>query len=339
MNANDFINENLYDATLNPTNTLQGTLYFWTHNNSLNGTEFSGDDYYFYNLSGGAGYGSVGTGNNTLPTGYIASGQGFFVENVIAGNLKFNNTMREQHNNSNFYKTKKNNKTKEIERHRIWLNLTNSAVNKGSQLMVGYIENATNNYEAGYDSFVSEDKPFIIYSLIGTDKMAIQGRGLPFANTDIVPLGYAVDVADNTTIAISNFDGLFIEDQGIYLEDKLLSVIHDIKSDPYVFASAAGVFNDRFVLRYTDPTLGTKAFDSLKNRVMVSNKNKQIKINSFEETIDKVVVYDLLGKLICQKTNVNTNELSITDLVSSHQTIVIKTTLQNGTTVVSKVIY
>jgi hypothetical protein len=66
-----------------------------------------------------------GTGNNTPPSGFIASGQGFFVENQIAGNLKFDNTMRETKNNTNFTKLKSKN-VAELERHRIWLDVTDS---------------------------------------------------------------------------------------------------------------------------------------------------------------------------------------------------------------------
>jgi hypothetical protein len=341
INADDFILENLYDPILNPTNTLGGTLYFWTHNNRMIGNNFNGDDYYYYNLSGGAGsYGSTGTGNNTLPTVYIASGQGFFAENIIAGNVKFNNTMREQSNNNNFYRTKKVKINTGLERHRIWLNITDSAQKKGTQMMAGYIENATNNYDSGYDAYVFDDTvPFLLYSLIGVDKMAIQGRALPFSTSDVIPLGYSIIVADNVTISIAQYDGLFIEDQGIYLEDKLLNVIHDIKAEPYTFSSAAGTFNDRFVLRYTDGTLGAKNIDVQANKVLVSSKNKQIIINSFAETIEKVAIYDLLGRQLYQKNKVGSNELSIANIMSGQQVLVVKTSLQNGETVTDKIVY
>ncbi|SHF89242.1 hypothetical protein SAMN05443549_101722 [Flavobacterium fluvii] len=340
LNADDFINENLYDALLNPTNTLTGTYYFWSHNTRIIGNDFSSDDYYTCNLSGSTGYTNSGTGNNIAPTGYIASGQGFFVENAIAGNVKFNNSMRETKNNTNFYRTQNTKKVKDLERHRIWLNITNSALTTGSQTMVGYIENATNAYDLGYDSNLFDDtRPLLIYSMLGTDTMAIQGRALPFSDSDSVPIGYFTKVADNVTLSIDHVDGLFLDNQEIYLEDKLLNVIYDIKADPYVFASAAGTFNDRFVLRYTNGSLGTKNFDSQTNKVFVSSKNKQIKINSYSGTIDKVVVFDLLGRQIYQKSKVDSNEFSIANLVSSHQTLVVKTTLQNGITVTDKIMY
>ncbi len=340
LNAIDFINENLYDAVTNPNNTLEGTLFFWSHNNRPTGNDFSGDDYYTYNLTGGVGYTSSGTGNNVSPDGFIASGQGFFVLNEIAGNLKFNNSMREPKNNTNFYKTKNNKKTKDLEGHRIWLNITDSANKTGGQMMVGYIENATNDFDFGYDSALFSDaKPLLIYSMLGTDKMTIQGRALPFSNGDTVPIGYYTQIADNVTISLHNTDGIFLDNQDIYLEDKLLNVIHDLKSDPYVFASAAGTFDNRFVLRFTDGTLGNEDFNVQSNKVVVSTKNKQIKINSFGETINKVTVFDLLGRQIYQKTKVNSNEYLISSIESIHQTLLVKVTLQNGQVITEKTLY
>lgn len=339
LNVEDFIIENLYDASLNPTNTLNGTYYLWTHNTRLIGNDFTGDDYFTCNLSGATGFANFGTGNNVIPTNFIASGQGFFVENEIAGNLKFNNEMREQANNTNFYKTKNSNNASELERHRIWLNITNSAKTTGNQMLVGYVQNATNNYDAGYDSYLFDDsKPLLIYSRLGTSNLSIQGKALPFVDSDTVQIGYYTNAADNVTIAINSVDGLFLNSQGIYLEDKLLNVIHDLKSNPYVFASSAGTFNDRFVLRYSNGTLGTKNFDGKENKVVVSIKYKQIKINSYEEEIEKLTVYDLLGKQIYDKENVNSNEIVLADFVSSNQTLLLKITLQNGKTVTHKII-
>jgi hypothetical protein len=338
--VDDFISENLYDASLNPTNTLNGTYYLWTHNTRLTGYDFTGDDYFTCNLFGATGFANSGTGNNTTPTGFIASGQGFFVENEIAGDLKFNNSMREPKNNTNFYKTKETKKGTALERHRIWLNITDSAHTTGNQTLVGYIENATNNYESGYDSYVFDDtRPLLIYSMLGASTLAIQGRALPFSNSDTVPIGYYTKVADNVTIAIDHVDGLFLDNQGVYLEDKLLHIIYDIKSDPYVFASEAGTFNDRFVLRYTDGSLGTKSFDGKENKVLISVKNKQIKINSYNEMIEKLTVYDLQGRQIYKKEKVRSNEFLLSDFVSNHQTLIVKTSLQNGKTVTDKIIY
>jgi hypothetical protein len=339
INATDFINENLYDPISNPTNTLEGTLYFWSHNNRLVGNDFNTTDYYYYNILGGAS-GNAGTGNNNPPTEFITSGQGFFVQNEIAGSLKFNNTMRQTSNNNNFYKIKNNTKIKELEKHRIWLNLTNSSSNV-SQALVGYIENATDGYDRGYDSYVFDDTaPFLLYSLIGTDKLAIQSKGLPFLDSDTVPLGYSINTNGAAKIAIDHVDGLFLDGQNIYIEDKLLNVIHDIKASSYDFSSAVGTFNNRFVLLYTDKTLGVTDLETtLGSQVLVSNKNKQLSISSFAGPIDKTIIYDAAGRRVYQKTNVDSQELKISNLVSNQQLLFVKVVLQDGRSITKKVIY
>jgi hypothetical protein len=44
-------------------------------------------------------------------------------------------------------------------------------------------------------------------------------------------------------------------------------------------------------------TLGTDDFETVKSGVIISSKNKEIKIQSKVELIDKVMVYDVSGKL------------------------------------------
>jgi hypothetical protein len=51
-------------------------------------------------------------------------------------------------------------------------------------------------------------------------------------------------------------------------------------------------------------TLGTDDFETVNNRVIISNKNKEIKIQSNVELIDKVMVFDVSGKLILEKKNI-----------------------------------
>ena len=92
-------------------------------------------------------------------------------------------------------------------------------------------------------------------------------------------------------------------------------------------------------MRYVNKTLGIENFSSKENQVLVSIKNKQIKINSAIEAIDKVFAYDLLGRLVYQKNNLNSTEFSILNLGSRNQTLLLKTILKNGITVTHKVIY
>jgi hypothetical protein len=331
IDAEDFIDANITTGT--GTRTISGTLYFWTHNNS-------GDDYATYTKGGVASAPTIGTANKDVPSRFIASGQGFFVEVDAPGNVVFDNTMRDVANtNTNFYKTTTVQKKLDDyeQKNRIWLNLTNTS--KGSQALVGYMSNVTNDYDPGYDGSVyDESSTFSLYSILGNDKLAVQARA-EFFDTDIVPLGYAINVAGNATIAIDHVDGLFLDDQNIYLEDKLLNVVHDIKVKAYNFTSAVGTFNDRFALRYTDKTLGRNDFDLNDKNVVISKDRTELKIKSAVENIKRVTVFDLLGRKLFDIKAIDTYEFSTPISTVSNQTVIVIVTLSNGTVISKKVIY
>ena len=92
-------------------------------------------------------------------------------------------------------------------------------------------------------------------------------------------------------------------------------------------------------MHYVNKTLETDSFSIKENQVFVSSKNKQIKINSASETIHKVLVYDLLGRLIYQKNKVSNKEYLISNLELSNQTLLVKTFLDNGLTITNKIIF
>jgi len=368
LDANTFLNANA--------GVLNGTLYFWTHNTQIGigvsdpGTglyAYSGNDYATYNATGGvaatqtdlntstgpAPSGStVLGGNNSTPTGKIASGQGFFASTktaITGSKIIYDNAMRvgvidiSKEDNSQFFKTKNPSKSSNpIEKNRIWLNLTNTQ-GAFKQTLVGYITDATNDYDDRFDGESYDGNEFVDFYSVNQDKnLVIQGRTLPFDENDEVPLGYRTTINGDFTINIDQVDG-FLTNKDVFIEDKLTNTVTDLKSGNYTFNTVAGTFNERFVLRYKDnsssKTLGTSNFESLDKTVLVSNKNKQIKIDSAIERIDKVTVFDVLGRQIYQKANVDSYELSISNVVSNRQMLMVKTTLQNGKTVTKKIIY
>lgn len=338
LDANAFIDANVTGSgTINQ--TISGTLSFWTHNHTLSGNNYSSSDYATYTKLGGTGV-ATGTGNLTTPTRYITSGQGFFVVPVAAGNVTFNNSMRLGTNNTNFYKTANNTTAADSEEnlHRIWLNLTNPSINF-SQSLIGYMAGATNGYDPGYDGLFVGTEQFVLYSILDSNMFTIQARAVPFVDTDTVPLGYKVNEAGPTTISIDHVDGIFLADQDIYLQDLLLNVIHNIKESPYTFESEAGTFNERFVLRYTDGSLATNGFENNSNAVQIASNKHYLKVKSASERISKIVVYDMLGRVIFEKKELNTTEFATTAIAFNQQTLIVKVTLANNETITKKVIH
>jgi hypothetical protein len=332
---------------------LDGTLYFWTHNTAIQlrdniapGTAGSGayaytsNDYASYNITGGVKANSGGD----MPLGKIGSGQGFFVTSISAGTVLFNNNMRVgvgsiTGNNSQFFKTVSNSKTgSEIEKHRLWLNLTNSQ-GAFKQTLIGYIKGATNGYDNAYDGESFDGNEFVDFYTVNEDKnLVIQGRALPFEETDTINLGYSSTIEGSFFIDIDQVDGLLM-DQEIFLEDKKLAIIHDLKKAAYNFSTNKGVFNDRFVLRYTNNTLNTGDFEMLDNQIIVSSKHKRITINSSAGAVQKIEVYDLLGRQLYEKGDINDSSFKIQNLMVGQPILLVKVMLKNGQIVSKKIIY
>jgi len=325
-----------------------GTLYFWTHNSLpvLNPADgkyyYNNNDFAFYNLSGNTTVGSMtGTGattpgNTEAPSGYIAAGQGFIATSKTGQRAVFTNSMRVSSHNGQFFKSNQS----EFERHRVWLNFSNTQ-GAFKQILIGYIEGATDLWDDNYDAATLDANPLLdFYSINGLIKLTIQGRAIPFEESDTVPLGYRSSIAGDFTIGIERTDGN-LSAQNIYLEDKTTNTIHDLKAGAYSFTTAIGVFNERFVLRYTNKNLATNDFAGLDKNVFVSVKDKNIKLQAISDTenLKETTIYDIGGKLLYQKGNIDNKELLITNLPPTHQVLLVKVTLSNGYTVTKKIIF
>lgn len=331
IDADAFISDNM--------TVLEGTLYFWTHNTPVilsSNYKYTTDDYATYNLTGSvrtriaAVSGPAGPGNNNdRPSGKIAAAQGFFVGVDVTGVVSFNNLMRIPAENTQFFKPGKTSKAAVLEKNRLWLNMTNTE-GAFKEILVGYIEGATNNYEKRYDGLTFDGNKFLdFYSINSGNKLVIQGRNLPFTDTDTVPLGYRSSIEGTFTISIDQADGS-LTNQPIFLEDKLNNSIHNLTASNYTFTTVAGTFDERFILRYTNKSLGIIDVEDSEQSVLVSVKDKIIKVTSTRENISEVSVYDVAGKLLYTRNKVNATELQISNLQSGNQVLLVKTILESG---------
>lgn len=247
----------------------------------------------------------------------------------------FNNAIRVSENNNEFVKTAK---PGVLEKHRIWLNMTNSG-GAFKQLLIGYIEGATNEYESKFDGITLDKNLYIdFYSINAEKKLVIQGRALPFSDSDAVPLGYRTIITGDFTISIDETDGM-LTTQAVYLEDKLTNTLHDLTQNGYTFTTGEGVFNNRFVLRYTNKTLAYEDFENVNEVVSVGIKNQIITINSTIENIDKILIYDTLGQQVSNNQNIKNKQLIIQNLPSSQQILLVKVFLENGKSITKKALF
>ena len=334
LDAKAFINQNAVRGV------DVGSLYFWTHNsppvNSIPGDKkyyYNTADYAVFNLTGSTA--SSTNGNNQAPTGFIAAAASFFIKPNSSTNIVFTNSMRVGAGNDQFYKTaKENNEGK----NRLWLNFANTE-GAFKQALIGYLDGATNEKDYNYDGPTISGNAYVdFYSINNTDKLTIQGRALPFDDSDLVPLGYVSKIVGDFTISIDEADGFF-DTQAVYLEDKNTGKITDLRAENYTFTTQKGTFDDRFVLRYTNKTLGTGDFENIDNGLLVSVKDKAIKVTSAKEAIKEVTIFDINGKLLYDKKKVSSSELLISSLQAANQVLLVKVILENGFTTTKKVVF
>lgn len=321
---------------------LNGSLYFWTHNTPLGVFaygQYNPNDYAIYNYTGGSTPGVTGTGNNAIPTGIIGSGQGFFVEGLSSGNANFTNAMRRGTGNDVFYRTTESSQSVEntLDKHRYWLDITNST-NDFKQVLIGYVEGATNGLDRMYDAkMVDINSKVAIYTKVENTNLTIQGKELAFDINEQIPLCFKTIAAGTFTINLSNFDGLFLN-QNIYIEDTVLNIIHDLKQSSYTFASEQGIFENRFLLRYTSNALGIDNVLFNENSVVVYKNEQGLSINTGAVSMKNVTIYDITGRLITAKTNVNDVKITFTNLPKTQQVVLVKIESEEGAIVTKKVI-
>ncbi len=316
---------------------LEGTLYFWTHNNPMTNNAYNSNDYALYNSLG-----SVETTNdNKKPTGKIAAGQSFFATAKATANVIFNNTMRVGAggallDNTQFFRTSsaKAKTANSIEKHRVWLNLSNTQ-GAFKQTLVGYVTDATNGYDSRFDGESYDGNAYVdFYSINQGKNFTIQGRAVPFDQNDSVPLGFKTTIEGSFTIDIDEVDGL-LANQAVYLEDKVTNTVSNLKNGNYTFTTAKGTFNDRFVLRYTDTDTTLSIDDTDKEDgilVFYSNNYKTLIIKNkvMDSTVNSVALFNMAGQNIEKwvvKDSGQTNiQIPIKNIPSGIYIVKVKTT-------------
>ena len=338
---------------LDPANAgiINGTVYLWSHNtgisNSIPGNSvynYTRDDYAKYNITGGVKTASASITGGTVPTGKIASGQAFFIEaNPALGNgnytATFRNNMRVANNNTQFFRMASDtaSTTSGIEKHRLWLNISNST-GAYDEMLLGYIQGATNEIDNLYDGKTFPAGNVVgLYSLLGDVKLSIQGRALPFANDEIIPLGYNTTIAGSFAIELEDFDGLFAN-ENVYLHDKSDDTYHNLKNGTYSFTSEIGTFNSRFELRFVDGTLGINNPIIDADKVLVIKNEKHIAINAGNNIMASVEVFDLAGKKLYRSNKINATTFDTSDFTCADQVLVVKITFESKETISRKII-
>ena len=236
--------------------------------------------------------------------------------------------MRVANNDDQFFRTN------QVQKDRIWLNLTND-LGVFSQTLIGYLEEGSQGVDS-YDAKYINDSPIALTSIINNEEYTIQSRST-FHPDDVVALNFKTDVVGNYTITLGHFDGLFTGEQSIYLKDNITGNETDLKAGSYTFSASAGIYNTRFSMKY-QRTLNEDAPEFNENNVRVYLKNETLYVNSGTSVIMNIEVYDIQGRLIAQQKSVKATTASIHNLKASNQVLIVKVIDENSKVVIKKTV-
>ncbi|PWA05441.1 MBG domain-containing protein [Flavobacterium psychrotolerans] len=314
--------------------TITGTLYFWRKTNSPNASSYATLTTLGFTANGAAG-GDTGSSyydTETCPVGnwVINVGQGFIVKATSASNLVFNNAMRRELDNGNQFFRNSQVSLSDVSLY--WLNLTNAS-GIFNQMAVGYTADATLGVDRGIDGLNINSANYLC-SIIESAPYAIQGRP-EYSADDIVPLEFNITTAGEYSIGIDHLNGLF-QNQDVFLKDKLVNTIYDLKVGSYTFATEAGKFNSRFEIVYKN-TLAANQSTFNENNVVAYKQNQEIIINTGHMTMTNVKVYDIRGRLLKEKYNLNAAQAKFYT-GNTNEILIVKITLDNLETITKKVV-
>lgn len=314
---------NPYAATIEgshfiATNRTIENLYFWTHTTQAVGGIYTVNNFASYTTLGGVASAAGGA----IPDGSIKPGQGFYLYSSENESIWFHNALRYNSMNTQFFKQ---NNSVDIFR----LNLSSSEKNY-NQILIGYTEKATNDFDLGIDGKIFEYDDSMLYSILNDEKYVIQGKG-NFTENDIIPLGLKIKNKGLYAIFFENKEGLFTT-QKIYLKDNSTGNISDL-SQPYYFISEEGTYNNRFEIIYKKDK---KNVTNENNVIAISNENS-ITISSTQKEIHEVIIYDILRKVVNKQIGNATNfEININ---KNNQVLLLEITLKDGTKIHDKIIH
>ena len=309
---------------------INGTLRFWrkTNSNTMN-TGYS-------TWNGGIFVAGPNFSASSDPLGIIQTGQGFMVEaKSSATSVTFNNTMRVANTANQFFRNNSANVVDEV--NFMWLNLTGEN-EQFSQIALGYRSNASNNVDE-YDA-VRIDGQTTLSSLIdsNTSDYVIQSRAVPFNSNDSVPLSIKISTAGNYSITLDHTSGLFSGTQDIYLKDNVLNVVTNLTTaSNYNFTSNSGVIANRFEILYQNSILANASNEFNTNGIVIYKNNSDIVVNSSNGEIENVKVFDITGRLLFNKSNLNKLEYRF-NIGTTNEVVIVKTTLIDGKVVTKKII-
>ena len=193
------------------------------------------------------------------------------------------------------------------------------------ETIVWFNNDATQGFDNKYDGykiFYSGDRSGQLFSIMGGKSYVINGIPLP-DDYSIVPLGIKISQAGNYSLVEKDF--LAPEGYDIWLADKYNNNLAvNLKNTlQYSFYSDTGTFSDRFFLRISSLSSGTKYQELSYKQFNIYGSDGMINIVPLNSTEDfpegEVKVFDLMGRIVKQVANIEWNAGTIVQIPLNDQ--------------------
>ncbi|HCQ16437.1 MAG TPA: hypothetical protein DIU20_09260, partial [Cryomorphaceae bacterium] len=254
-----------------------------------NGQSLFGGIYNALYVSKGGSYASYVSGVGTNGgTQYLAPFQGFWVQttNAVPGNFIFEQDQRVTAPSTSLMKTSTVDG--------IWLTVSDSS--SSDELFIGFDHQATLGFDARLDARKLLNKNDI-------PNLYTSGNGEAFSITRVAPNTQTSfplkldNVADGRQLSLTLNTDQLLSYNTVVLEDKMLSVLHDLKASDYSFIQNEAYGPNRFVLHFSSPSIGVEEVASAQHWYAYATEDG-IEVRLGELKNASIKVYDLSGRII-----------------------------------------
>jgi len=162
-----------------------------------------------------------------------------------------------------------------------------------------------------------DNKP-ALYTLAGTNKFSINGQPFLQPETFIeIPLSVKVLSNGNHTITLKSKQSL--EEYDIYLIDKTTGSETDLKKTPSLsFPAAAGLINNRFLIKISNITIGIEDPKTGDDQFNIYDGFGLINIQTLADEWDgkrgSIRIMDISGKTVSDLRNTEFSKTSVTQV-------------------------
>jgi len=202
------------------------------------------------------------------------------------------------------------------------------------QILVGVDSLASDDFDLGYDALLIENNKEDMFWVANDDHLVIQAVN-NFANDQRLPLGVKIYQQGLATIKIDTLENI-PDNLDIYVNDKQLDIIHDLKQSNYEVYLMPGLITDRFEILFDNKTgtsLGTEDNEQVSLNVFYSNEESSLILhNPNLRHIESAEIFNILGQSMFKfisGTNENYLEFKTKHIQTGAYLIKIKT--EDGT--------